>query len=329
MSTLPTRRVILDKSFVQAESKLGERLILLRNSGASFVLTDTLIYEFGTDARAPQWPAAQRKLFPIADNVEVWRHTADLLRTEIKQHRPVESPVDQEATERVREWFRGGKTYVPPNLAALGQAARQQREVDSITALISDCQALCQVDPAITARIQRGGTEAETLLSDLMARHEFIAWRVSRDHGNRTDTELYIQGAEKGLGPEWFAYQHAKSTLALCCHYMAKYGLRNASGVDFVHTKLDAEYIALLYYADALATNETSGSLAAICRWMHGKSKIIFSTTSLDKARPKDDDIRVEAYHKWERDGRIHGHDQNDWYWAKSELLWRRANIYS
>lgn len=328
MSTQPIRRVILDKSFLQAEGRNGERLCLLRDCGASFVLTDTLLYEFGTDARAPQWPAAQRKLFHIADNVEVWHHTADLLRIEIEQQRPVKSPVDRDATQRVREWFRGGDIYVPPNLATIGQEAHQQREVDSIKSLVSDCRDLCQKDPTYTARIQRGGIEAEALLSDLMARHEFIAWRVRSDHGKPTDTELYIQGAEEGLGPEWFAYQHAKSTLALCCHYMAKYGATNASGVDFVHTKLDAEYVALLYYADALATNETSGSLAAICRWMHGKSKIILSTSSLDKARPTDDEIRVQAYHQWEREGRIHGHDQDDWYWAKAELLWQRANIY-
>ena len=329
MSTLPSKRVILDKSFLQAESRNGGRLAMLRDCGASFVLTDTLIYEFCTDARTAQWPAAQRKLFPIADRIEVWRHAGELLRIEVEQQRPVESPVDQEATERVREWFRGGATYVPPNLAALGQAAHQQREVDSVNALIADCQSLCQVDPNYTARIQRGGAEAEAILSDLIARHEFIAWRVNRDHGNPADTELYIREAEQGLGPEWFAYQHAKSTLALCCHYMSKYGMQNTSGVDFIHTKLDADYVALLHYADALATNETSGSLAGICRWMHGRSKIILSTGSLDGAKPKDDVIGVEAYSKWERAGGTHGHDQDDWFVAKAELLWRGANIHS
>lgn len=328
MNKLPVKRVILDKSFLQAESRNGDRLCLLRDCGASFVLTDTLVYEFCTDAKTTQWPATQRKLFLIADRVEVWRHVGELLRIEITQQRPVDSPVDQEATERVREWFRGGATYVPPNLATLGQAAHQQREVDSINALIADCQSFCQVDPVYTARIQRGGAEAEALLSDLMARHEFIEWRVRRDHGNSSDSELYIRGAEQGLGPEWFSYQHAKSTLALCCHYMLRYGMQNPTAKDFVHTKLDADYVALLHYADVLATNETK-SLAEICRWMHGRSKILLSTSSLDGAKPKDDDTRVEAYSKWERDGRIHGHDQDDWFWAKAELLWQGANFLS
>jgi hypothetical protein len=326
MNTLPTRRVILDKSFLQGESRNGHRLQLLADSGATFVLTDTLIYEFCTDSQPTQWPATQRKLFPFADKIEVWHHASDLLRLEIAQQRPVDFPIDREATERVREWFRGGAIHVPSNLAALGQAAHQEREVDSVNALIADCRSFCQVDPNYTTRVQRGGAEAEAILSDLMAQHEFIAWRVRKDHGDPTDTELYIRGAEQGLGPEWFAYQHAKSTLALCCHYMLRYGLKNTSAEEFVHTKLDADYVTLLHYADVLATNETK-SLAEICRWMHGSSKLILSTGSLDKANPKDDDTRVEAYNKWEQGGRTHGHDQFDWFWAKAELIWRGANL--
>jgi hypothetical protein len=139
---------------------------------------------------------------------------------------------------------------------------------------------------------------------------------------------MYIRGAEEGLGPKWFAYQHAKSTLALCCHFMLRYGMRNPSGKDFIHTKLDADYVALLHYADVLATNETN-SLAEICRWMHGRSKIILSTKSLDGSKPTEDNIRVEAYGKWVREGRTHGHDQDDWSSAKAELLWRAVNIDS
>ena len=328
MSTLPSMRVILDKSFLQAESQRGELLCLLRDCGASFVLTDTLIYELCTDANSAQWPATQKKLFLIADHVEIWRHVSELLQLEIDRQEPVGSPVNQEATDRVREWFRGGAIYVPPDLSALTQPASQQREVSSINALIADCQGFTQVNPDYTAKIQRGGAEANAILSDLMARHEFIAWRVRQVHGNSADTELYIRGAEQGLAPEWFAYQHAKSTLSLCCHYMRRYGIQNQSGKDFVHTKLDADYVAMLHYADALATNENK-SLIEICKWMHGRSKIIFSTSSLDRSNPNDDDIRVEAYSKWERDGQRHSHDQNDWFWARADLIWRRANIAS
>ena len=323
MSTHHTKRVILDKSFLQAESRDGNRLRLLCDSGAVLVLTDTLIYEFCTDSKTTQWPATQRKLFPIAEKIEVWRHSAELLKLEIEHQRPVPSPLDQESTLRVREWFNGGEVYVPPNMETLGQDANQKREIDTVEALISECKAFCEVDPGYTARIQRGGAEADALLSDLMTRDDFVRWRVQRCHGNPAESDIYIRGAEQGLGPDWFAYHEAKSTLALFCHYMSKYGTKGISGKDFIHTKLDADYVALLHYADGLATNETSGSLANICKWMHGTSKIIFSTSSLDAAKPKDEDARLEAYYQWERDGRTHGHDEGDWFWAKRELLWR------
>lgn len=325
MSAIPTKRVILDKSFLQAESRDGKRLALLRDCGALFVLTDTLLYELCTDARTAQWPATQMKLFPIADNIEVWRHTAELMRLEIANQSPLQSPVDQDGTARVREWFKGGDVYVPPNLTKLGQAAYQEREVNTVAALQRTCLDFChRLPPDYIARIQKGGDDARSLLDDLMARDEFIQWRVRKDHGNEEDANLYIRGAEQGLGPEWFAHQHAKATQALCCHYMSKFGLKNSPGKDFAHTKLDAEYVMLLNYADALATNETSGSLSDTCSWMHGRSKVIFSTRSMDAARPAEDDTKVAAYHKWEQEGRTHGHDQDDWFCAKADLLWRR-----
>lgn len=321
-----TKRVILDKSFLQAETQSGDRLRLLRDCGATFVLTDTLIYELCTDTRTTQWPATQRKLFPFADSIEVWWHVSDLLKQEIVRQRPVESPVDRETTERVRQWFRGGEVYVPPNLVELGKVAHQEREKDSVDSLIESCQEFCRISPEYTQKIQHGGPEAKALLRDLMSCEELVKWRVRNDHGKSADTELYIQGAENGLGAEWFAYQHAKSSWALCCHFMSKYGLNNQSGRDFIHTKLDSDYVVLLHFADALATNETSGSLASICEWMHGKSKVVFSTSKLDAACPRDESIRLESYYKWEREGRTHGHDQEDWFSAKCQLLWKLLN---
>lgn len=323
------RKVILDKSFIQAESRDRRRLHFLQNVGCTFILTDTLIYELCTDSQSTQWPATQRKLFPFANYIEVWNHTSDLLRTEIAEQRPTTSPIDQEATDRVRAWFSGGDVYVPNDLASIGAAAFEQREEDSVDALISECRDLCAIDPTYTARIRNGGPTAKALLADLFARTDFTEFLVKRDHGNEADQELYIRGAEQGLGPEWFAYHNARSTLALYCVFMSQYGLVNAPGKDFRHTKLDSEYAALLHYADALATNETSGSLANVCEWLYGGSKKMFSTASLDAALPTDEELRVKAYQKWEVAGGTHGHDQEDWFWAKKELeaqLWERLS---
>ena len=321
------RRVILDKSFIQTESKESRRLHLLSDAGCVFILTDMLIYELCTDSLTTQWPSTQRKLFPFADRIEVWRHTAELLKSEITDQTPIISPIDRESTDRVRVWFKGGKVYVPGNLPAIGKSAFQQREVDTVDALISDCRRLCAIDPTYTAKILKGGEPAKASLANLMGRKDLTEFLIKRDHGNPEDQELYINGAEQGLGSEWFAYHNARSTLALYCVFMSKYGLANMPGRDFRHTKLDSDYAALLNYADGLATNETSGSLADVCEWLYGGAKKIFSTGSLDATLPTADEIRLEAYRKWERDGGTHWHDQADWFWAKQNLdaqLWER-----
>jgi hypothetical protein len=317
------RKVILDKSFLQAESIDCRRLQFLKDAGCIFVLTDTLIYELCTDSKNTQWPATQRKLFHFADCIEVWRHTMDLLKMEIAKQSPITSPIDQEATNRIRAWFQGGKIYVPSDLKAIGVSAKQQWEVDSVEALIVACRDLCRIDPTYTTKIQGGGASAKAMIADLMWRKDIMEFLTKRDHGNPKDQELYIKGAEQGLGSAWFAYHNARSTLALCCVFMSKYGLVNTPGRDFTHTKLDSDYAALLHYADALATNETSGNMADMCEWLHGGSKKIFSTGSLDAALPTHAELRVEAYQKWELDERTHGHDEADWFWAKKKLAVR------
>jgi hypothetical protein len=100
-------------------------------------------------------------------------------------------------------------------------------------------------------------------------------------------------------------------------------------GDGFRHTKLDADYVTLLQYADALATNETRGTMADMCRWLHGNSKKTFSTRDLDSAVPGEAAIRSEAYDHWQRQGSTHGHAEGDWFWAKrklQDLAWLRLS---
>lgn len=317
------RSVILDKSFIQAESKDSKRLHFLKDAGCVFILTDTLIYELCTDSNKKQWPAIQRKLFPFADCIEIWRHTADLLRTEIETQKPTDSPINKTATERFRAWFQSGQSYVQSDLEAIGVSAKQQREEDSVEALIAECRDLCQVCPNYAATIQRDKAEARVILADLISREAFIKHRIEKVHGNPEHKDLYIRGADQGLGPEWFAYHEARSARALCCVFMMKYGLKNKPGKDFGHTKLDADYAALLHYADGLATNETSGNLADMCEWLYGSSKKIFCARTIDAALPTDDKLKEVAFQRWEQGGRTHGHDQADWFWAKKELAAR------
>ena len=99
-------KVILDKSFLQAENRECQRLHFLRNAGYSFVLIDTLAYELGTDKNKAQWPATLNKLEKFADHIEVWFHTADLLKHEIRTQSPMDSPIDRKTTIRFCNYLR-------------------------------------------------------------------------------------------------------------------------------------------------------------------------------------------------------------------------------
>jgi hypothetical protein len=326
----------LDKSFIQAESANAKRILALRKAGAVFVLTDTLIYELCTDSKSKNpknpkiWPSVQKKLFHVADAIEVWHHTSHLLKQEIEKHKPVAGPVDHHATEGMREWFRGGQVYVPENLEELKSSHKQLREKEAVAALISDCQRFCERMPEQVEKLHRNRAGVESIVR----MKEWLNHQIIREHGNADDLEQYIRGAEDSLGPEWFTYHFQQGVLALMGVFILKYGLKNQPYdlknqpvKDFVHTKLDSDYVTLLHYADALATNETSGSLADMCRWVHGDCRAVFSTHDMDRVMPLENEVRIKAYLRWENQGRPAGKDIEDWYWAEGRLyeeLWQK-----
>ena len=165
------------------------------------------------------------------------------------------------------------------------------------------------------------GKNMDALMDDLVNQERMVKLWIQRAHGRPEVADVYIKGAEEGLGPEWFAYHHARSSLALWCVFMLKYGERDEPGKEFRNTKLDADYAALLHYADALATNETSGSMADMCSWLYHVSKKMFSTQGVACVLPGEDKIRLDAYSTWDREGRTHGHDLEDWLSAERSLV--------
>ncbi|MEQ1934916.1 MAG: DUF2934 domain-containing protein [Fimbriimonadaceae bacterium] len=313
----------MDKSFIQAESANAKRILAIRKTGAVFVLTDTLIYELCTDSKSAIWPSVQKKLFHVADAIEVWHHTSHLLKHEIEKHKPVAEPVDHHATEGMREWFKGGQVYVPANLEELKSSHEQLREKEVVDDLIIDCQRFCERVPEHIEKLHRNCAGVESIVR----MKEWLRHQIIKEHGNADDLEQYIRGAEDSLGPEWFAYHFQRGVLALYGVYILKYGLKNQPGKDFVHTKLDSDYLTLLHYADALATNETSGSLSDMCRWVHGDSRVVFSTHDIDRVMPIENEVRIKAYLRWESQGWPAGEANEDWYWAEEQIyddLWQK-----
>jgi hypothetical protein len=326
-SLMVRKAVILDKSFVQAEGKQCRRLRALREGGCVFVLTDTLLYELCTGKRDTMWLEVQRKLFDFPDDIEVWRHTAELLKEELDQKRPVLGPYSEELTERTRDWFRSRQQYAPPDLKEVCRQAEQQREQASVESLIKMCRTLAGMAAEVCKNLQYAVSHREDVsrfchlsVNDPRLLH----WLIRLKHGVPTEQDIYLPGAENGLDERWFAYHEARCHLALFCVFMVRYGECGTPGIDFCHTKLDADYLALLHYGDGLATNETSGSMADMCSWLYGRTKRVFCTADIDALMPTTEEVQINAFYQWEQQGRTHGHDVDDWSTAERRL-WRDA----
>lgn len=325
------RFVILDKNFLQKEDGSTPRLRALALAGCEFVLIDTLIYELCSDNRLPNlWKSVQRKLFPFVERLHLWFHTAELLRQEVAQNRPVSGPEDTEATQRLREWFRSGNIFVPSNLKAIVDAAYQQREVDSM-------EKVAPMARAVGAMIADGfptsdgkGVTKDYLggwISDNLDEDRLVRWTLRACYGNVESPDNHIPDAEMRITPEWFAFHNARVTLALVGIFLQKYGLSESPGKKFPNTKLDTDYLALLHYADGIASDETAGDMAQLCSWLFGTTKKCISSEKLFAALPSEEEIRRQAYFRWVESGRSHGHDLLDWLNSEGELyqlVWDR-----
>ncbi len=80
------------------------------------------------------------------------------------------------------------------------------------------------------------------------------------------------------LDETWVAWHHAKAFLAILCDYLRQgkpsfESLGREALKRWVNRKHDLDYLISLAYADAIATNETTGEMAHYCRWMYGSTR--------------------------------------------------------
>ncbi len=337
------RLVILDKNFLQSEDRTMPRLRALARCGCEFVLIDTLIYELCSDSRlANLWQSIQKKLFPFAERCHLWFHSSELLRQEVVSNGPVVGPEDEQATRSFREQLRAGQVYVPPNLKQIVKEAYQQREIDSMQQVAPMARAFGEMIVKIAASAgfpKLGKDELGRWVRDNFDDQRLIKWAIRACYGRKLPVlcrlvrwairacygtpklpDNFIPEAEIRVTSSWFAYQNARVTLALIAIFLSKYGLTEQPGKKFPNTKLDLEYLAILGYADALASDETSGDMADMCEWLYGSTKKRISSLALLRAVPREEDVRLRAYWKWVASGRTHGHDVEDWLASESEL---------
>ena len=330
MGTQPL--VILDKNFLQAEDESTPRLRALARCGCEFVLIDTLIYELCSDDHIPTlWQSVQKKLFPFADRLHLWFHTSELLRREVAANKPVVGPEDEFATQNLRDWFQSERVCVPTNLKKIVEEARQQREVDSMETVAPMARAVGKMiaDSGRSVGVQQfSKNDLAGHIRDNMTDDRPIRWALRACYGNSELTENYIPDAENRVNASWFAFHDVRATLALIGVFLKKYGLSaDTPGKKFPNTKLDMDYLVVLHYADALASDETSGDMAEMCEWLYGSSKKRFSWNKIRTLIPTEDDVRLSAYWLWDGHGRTHGYDVEDWLHAETDMYeetWRK-----
>jgi hypothetical protein len=327
---MDSKKVILDASFVTRESADANHLKMLAKAGCSLVMIDSLPFELCTSKQENRWLHVQKKLMQCADHIEVWTHTGELLKAEVEENRPTASPIDEVLTEQTRAWFLSGRPYVPENIKEITPHYVQQREVDSVRALLSDCERLKgSVDELAKLVANKPHAATYDICFQFVNDARNIQDTLERNHGNASDPETFIPNAPTRIGPEWLAYHHAKCCLALLCLYVHKYGntVTPAKWKDIENTTTDTDYLESLAFADALATNETSGDMERLFRWIFGSERTFVTIEKLDSLFFSHHDIATNAYQRWEESGYTHGHDLSDWLSAESvlhERVWQQ-----
>ncbi|MEZ6049171.1 MAG: hypothetical protein R3C11_27065 [Planctomycetaceae bacterium] len=72
----------------------------------------------------------------------------------------------------------------------------------------------------------------------------------------------------------------------------------------------------MLHYADTLASDETSGDMDEMYKWLFSSTKKHISSAQLLTSLPTEAEICLEASFRWYRGGR----DLDDWLFAEREL---------
>ena len=287
------------------------------------MLTTRCFTSYAPDLGITSGRSHSGKLLPFAqDRVEVWRRGFSEI-PEAKMFRrnaPRRKSSHQSLTRGVGEIIKTANHIPPENLPELTASDRELREGASADAAFAFCRDFSRISPQYCgySESQVSETRPRTRFLSSSAIDE-LSTALLVSHGSQEHADTYIQGAEKGLGPRMVRLHNARGSLALCCVFMTNFTGLSSPSDSFRHTILDAEYLTLLHFANALATNETGGTMAPMCRWLYGDSRTTFSTGDLDAALPTDTAIRNEAYCQWER-GRTHGRADTNWFWAKTRL---------
>ncbi|MCK6469037.1 MAG: hypothetical protein L6Q53_12690 [Candidatus Brocadia sinica] len=265
------KRIIVDASYIRASRSDGYQLKKLVEEGFQLVLIDNLIFELcSTDNR--QWPATQRKLYHVANFIECWRHTSELLEYEENKQCPISTPLNEDFTAQLVSFLTPNQISLPNNFVSHLEYIRKQREQNSVESLLGVCKTLETLSQTLKEQILVHQSRCNTINSicqDLVNNESLI--------------KLLLEWSKifnpKLVNVQWVAWHHYKSFIAFFCEYLRLNETNDFSKLPtltqkkWINRKHDLDYVVSLAFADAIATNESKGELSRYVRWMYGSSK--------------------------------------------------------
>ena len=199
-----------------------------------------------------------------------------MLKQEIETKMPTPHPFDEDETERLREMI--AAEWMPPNKdEVIRNAEASQSEtfgviIDFASLFIDECK------------------------------DEFVS--VGRDSGEKAPSHEKIYAYLSSVGPirslfqstqmadmdvnePWFAWTFAKASIAMAFEFR-RAGLSGKpcfspkSQHRWENKALDLQYLMYLHFAQAIASNETSGEMKSFFTWIWGCSRKFYCKQDLE-----------------------------------------------
>lgn len=268
-----TKRVILDASFVRGTASDSRQLLVLADRGYRMVISDTLVWELLTASGAngnTVGLAALRKLHPIAEVAEMYEHTGIMIKQELETGRPFGNPT---------------KT-VPGGIASLldkilNGPCENRKSIIEETVQSRECNTTDAIFGGLPSCAQWLEGLYEQILN-LPIKDSGVAEKCRPVVNCPAFIHSLLNGEPslEAVTPDWMTWHAVKSYLALVCDYVRQgetdfAEIQAKARKKWVNRMHDLDYLILLNWADAIASNETAGEQYAYRTWMYGNEKHI------------------------------------------------------
>lgn len=272
--------IVIDKNFLQAESSAAPNLKKLAERGYQFALPDVLIYEICSDEKnIGLWKSLKLKLGPYANRISILHCSGELLRDEVRNLKPIKSPVHEQATQQFRYSLQHSKQLPDIDRTVIAQF-RKHREVEKYLPL---AQTFRSFGEYVQEAFQRSADsdrdlrreEFPPLVNPLLDNSKAVTAVLNKLFCNQDrNSDLYLlPAAAASVDEEWFLYRFTRTHVAFFGEALRRYGLNAEPSSKFVNAQLDMDYLVHVHYTDGIASNETRGEMKRVfdCLFRHEK----------------------------------------------------------